>query len=144
MWVNPMAFQPDILINTPDGRVMVIEAKVAMNDLSRTEEALKGYMIGMQYPFGLLITPEQGWVYRDSFSSATPASVKRVEEFDSTLIWRQNPPREGQQFEAFVQQWIEDLADFPPASLPPQLKDIVQGYVLPAIASGEVRAAHPR
>jgi hypothetical protein len=144
MWVNPMAFQPDILINTPDGRVMVIEAKVAMNDLPRTEEALKGYMIAMQYPFGLLITPEKGWVHRDSFSSVSPASVKRVEEFDSTRIWSHNPPREGQQFEAFVQQWIEDLADFPPASLPPQLKDIVQGYVLPAIARGEVRAAHPR
>jgi hypothetical protein len=43
-----------------------------------------------------------------------------------------------------VQQWIEDLADFPAASLPPQLKDIVQAYVLPAIASGKVRAAHPR
>jgi hypothetical protein len=43
-----------------------------------------------------------------------------------------------------VQQWIEDLADFPTASLPPQLKDIVQGYLLSAIAGGEVRAAHPR
>jgi len=28
-----MAFQPDILITTPDARVMVIEAKVTMNDL---------------------------------------------------------------------------------------------------------------
>jgi len=139
-----MAFQPDILITTPDGRVMVIEAKVTMNDLPRTEEALKGYMVAMQYPFGLLITPEKGWVYRDSYSSVSPASVKRVEEFDSTRIWRRNPPREGQEFEAFVQQWIEDLADFPAASLPPQLRDIVQAYVLPAIASGEVRAAHPR
>ena len=139
-----MAFQPDILITTPDGRVMVIEAKVNINDLRRTEEALKRYMVAMQYPFGLLITPERGWVYRDSFSSVSPASVKRVEEFDSTRIWRQNPPRDGQQFEAFVKQWIEDLADFPPASLPPQLKDIVQDYVLRAIAGGEVRAAHPR
>jgi hypothetical protein len=139
-----MAFQPDILITTPDGRVMVIEAKVIMNDLPRTEEALKRYMVGMQYPFGLLITPEKGWVYRDSYSSASPASVKQVEEFDSTRIWGRSPPREGLKFEAFVQQWIEDLADFPGESLPPKLKDIVQGYVLPAIARGEVKAAHPR
>ena len=61
-----MAFEPDIIITTPDGRLMVIEAKVTMNDLPRTEEALKRYMVGMQYPFGLLITPEKGWVYRDS------------------------------------------------------------------------------
>ena len=52
-----MAFQPDILITTPAGRIMVIEAKVTINDLPGTEEALKRYMVGMQYPFGLLITP---------------------------------------------------------------------------------------
>jgi DNA anti-recombination protein RmuC len=54
-----MAFEPDILINTPDGRVMVIEAKVAINDFPRTELALKQYMVDMQYPFGLLATPEK-------------------------------------------------------------------------------------
>src|SRR5258708_34444015 len=139
-----MEFEPDIIISTPNGRVMVIEAKVAMNDLPRTEEALKLYMVGMEYPFGLLITPEKGWVYRDFYSSFLPASVKQVEEFDSTRIWRRKPPRQPLEFEAFGQQWIEDLADFPSESLPPQLKDIVQGYVLPAIAGGEVKAAHPR
>jgi hypothetical protein len=139
-----MAFEPDIIISTPDGRLMVIEAKVAMNDLPHTEEALKRYMVAMQYPFGLLITPEKGWVYRDSYSSLSPASIKKVEEFDSIPIGRQDPPREPLEFEAFVQRWIEDLPDFPTQSLPPQLKDIVQGYVLPAIAVGEAKAAHPR
>lgn len=139
-----MAFQPDIIISTPDGRLMVIEAKVVINDLVGTEEALKRYMVAMQYPFGLLITPEKGWVYRDSYSSLSPASIQQVEEFDSVPIWRQKPPREPLEFEAFVQRWIEDLADFPAQSLPPQLKSIVQGYVLAAIATGEVRAAHPR
>jgi hypothetical protein len=139
-----MAFEPDIIISTPDGRLMVIEAKVSMNDLPRTEEALKQYMVAMQYPFGLLITPERGWVFRDSYSSLSSASIHQVEEFDSVRLWRQNPPREPFEFEAFVQRWIEDLADFPIQSLPPQLKDIIQGYVLPAIAAGEVKAAHPR
>jgi hypothetical protein len=144
MWTNTMAFEPDILVNTPNGRVMVIEAKVALNDLPRTEEALKRYMVAMQYPFGLLITPEKGWLYRDSYSSLSPASIRQVEQFDSARIWRQNPPRHGMEFEAFVQQWFENLGDFPTESLPPQLKDVVQVYVLPAIAAGEVRAAHPR
>src|SRR5271166_1915909 len=89
-WIrgHPMAFEPDILISTPSGRVMVIEAKVTMNDLAQTEEALKRYMIGMQYPFGLLITPEKGWVYRDLYSVLSPESVKQVGEFDTTQIWR--------------------------------------------------------
>ena len=139
-----MAFQPDILINTPAGRIMVIEAKVGVNDFVRTEEALKQYMVGMQYPFGLLITPQKGWVYRDYYSSLSAASVKQVEEFDSTRLWGQNTPRQGPEFEAFVQHWLENLADFPSESLPPQFRDIVQAYLLPALVAGEVRAAHPR
>jgi hypothetical protein len=123
---------------------MVIQAVVTMNDLPHTEEALKRYMVGMQYPFGLLITPEKGWVYRDLYSSLSPESVEQVEEFDSTGIWRRNPPPRGPEFEAFVQEWIEELADFPTESLPPRLKEIVRDYVLPAIAGGEVKAAHPR
>jgi hypothetical protein len=49
-----MAFEPDILITTPDGRVTVIEAKVAMKTTCRApEEALKRHVLGMQYPFWL-------------------------------------------------------------------------------------------
>ena len=139
-----MAFEPDILVNSPGGRVMVIEAKVAMNDLPRTEEALKRYMIDMQYPFGLLVTPEKVRVYRDFYSSLLSTSVRKVEEFEGAQIWPENPPLQAPAFEAFVQQWIESLVDYPADSLPPQFKDIVQVYVLPAIAGGEVRAAHPR
>jgi hypothetical protein len=139
-----MLFEPDIIIGTPDGRLMVIEAKVAMNDLRGTEDELKRYMVAMQYPFGMLITPEKGWVYRDSYSGFSPASIQRVEEFDSFPIWRESPPRDPLKFEAFVQRWLEDLADFPQPSLPPGLKGIFRDYVLPAIAGGEVRAAHPR
>ncbi len=139
-----MSFEPDIIISTPDGRLMVIEAKVAIHDLPRTEEALKAYMVAMQYPFGLLITPEKGWVYRDSYSSLSSASIQRVEEFDSVPIGARTHLGTPLEFEAFVQRWIEDLADFPNKSLPPQLKEIVQGYVLPAISAGEVKAAHPR
>jgi hypothetical protein len=70
--------------------------------------------------------------------------VKQVEEFDSSLLWREPPPDEPLQFEAYVQRWIEALADYPTESLPPKLRDIVGAYVLPAVSSGEVRAAHPR
>jgi hypothetical protein len=139
-----MAFQPDILINTSDGRVMVVEAKLKVHDLARTQEALKQYMVGMQYPFGLLITPKKGWVYRDSYSGLASSSVTQVEEFDSTKLWHHSPPQRELEFEAFVQQWLESLTDFPMETLPPKLREIVQSYLVPAIANGEVRAAHPR
>jgi hypothetical protein len=83
-----MAFQPDIIITTPDGISLVAEAKVTLPNLKRTEEDLKQYMVGMQCPIGLLITPERMWLYRDSYTTRSPQSVQRVGEFDLRPLWR--------------------------------------------------------
>src|SRR3989442_3526623 len=108
-----MAFQPDILITTSDGITLVIEAKVTLPNLERTEEDLKQYMVRMQCPIGLLITPERMWLYRDSYTTRSPQSVQRVGEFNSKLLWQQPPPSQAVPFERFVQQWLEDLPQQP-------------------------------
>ena len=84
-----MAFQPDIIVTTPDSVSLVVEAKVTLPNLERTEEGLKQYMVGMQCPVGLLITPERMWLYRDSYTSRSPESVEFVGEFDLELLWQQ-------------------------------------------------------
>lgn len=139
-----MAFQPDILVTTPDGVALVIEAKVALPDLECTEQQLKHYMISMQCPTGVLITPERMWLYRDTFTSLVPESVRRVGEFDVKSLWPQPPPKQGAQFESFVQRLFEDLAKGPPKDVPDDLREPIREYILPAVISGEVRAAHPR
>jgi hypothetical protein len=135
-------FQPDIIVTGPDGVTLVVEAKVSLPNLGRTEEQLRSYMISMQCPTGLLITPERMWVYRDLFSS--PPNVERVGEFDMRLVWQQQPPANALPFELFVQQWLERVAEQPTKDLPRNFTQAVREYVLPAVASGEVRAAHPR
>ncbi len=139
-----MAFQPDIIITTPDGIILVIEAKVYVSNLERTEEDLKQYMFGMQCPVGLLITPERMWLYRDSYTTRSPQSVQRVGEFDPKPLWQQPPPSQGAAFEMFVQQWLEDLGKLPDRDLPNELREAIREYVLPAVTAGDVRAAHPR
>ncbi len=139
-----MAFQPDIIITTPDGIMLVIEAKVYVSNLERTEEDLKQYMFGMQCPVGLLITPERMWLYRDSYTTRSPQSVQRVGEFDPKPLWQQPPPSQGAAFEMFVQQWLEDLGKLPDRNLPNELREAIREYVLPAVTAGDVRAAHPR
>ncbi len=139
-----MAFEPDILITTPDGITLVVEAKTTLPNLERTEEDLKQYMFGMQCPLGLLITPERMWLYRDFYTAASPLSVQRVGEFNVKPLWRQPPPSQGAAFEAFVQQWLEDLANQPTGDFPKELREALREYVLPAVTGGEVRAAHPR
>jgi hypothetical protein len=139
-----MAFQPDILIITPDGITLVVEAKVTLPNLEGVEEDLKQYMVGMQCPTGLLITPKRMWLYRDSYTTRSPQSVQRVGEFSLTRLWDQPPPLQGSQFEMFVQRWLEDLPKQPAKEVPDELREALRDYVLPAVTNGEVRAAHPR
>jgi hypothetical protein len=139
-----MAFEADILITTPDGIELVVEAEVSLPNLERTEAELKTYMVGMNCPLGLLITPERLWLYRDFYTSRSPESVQRLGEFVLKSMWQYPPPTQGMHFEIFVQQWLEHLAHQPIKELPPDLRDAIQEYLLPAVRSGEVRAAHPR
>lgn len=141
-----MAFQPDILVTSPDEpRVtLVIEAKVHLPNLDRTEAELKQYMVDMQCPIGMLVTPERIWLYRDTYTTQAPDSVQRIGEYNIKSLWREPPPTEGILFEAFVQRRLEDLAKAPAQELPSDLRDALREYILPAITTGNVRAAHPR
>jgi hypothetical protein len=141
-----MAFQPDILVTSPDEpRVtLVIEAKVHLPNLDRSEAELKQYMVRMQCPIGMLITPERMWLYRDSYTTRAPDSIRRVGEYNIKSLWREPPPSQETRFEAFVQHQLEDLAKIPAQELPSDLRDALRDYIIPAITTGDVRAAHPR
>lgn len=140
-----MAFQPDIVVTTPGepSVTLVVEAKTTLPNLERTEEGLKQYMVLMQCPTGLLITPERMWLYRDFYTSRSPQSVRLVGEFNLKPLW-DHPPAQEARFGTFVQHWLEDLATQPTEGLPDELRDAVREHILPAVMSGEVRAAHPR
>jgi len=141
-----MGFQPDILVTSADEpRVaLVIEAKVHLPNLDRTEVELKQYMVRMQCPIGILITPERMWLYRDAYTTRAPDSIQRVGEYDVKSLWREPPPAHGARFEAFVQRQFEELGKTPAQELPGDLRDALRDYILPAISRGDVRAAHPR
>src|SRR6476646_4331181 len=116
-----MAFQPDILITTPDGMTLVVEAKVKLTNLERTEQDIKEYMIRMSCPIGLLITPDRMWLYRDFYTTRSSESVQRIGEYNASLLWQHPLPQAGAPFELFVQQWLEDLAKQPSKELPKEL-----------------------
>ena len=115
---------------------------MSLPDLKRTEEQLRHYMFGMQCPTGILITPQRMWVYRDLYSS--PPNVERLGDFDMSSVWQRRPPADEALFEAFVQQWLERVAQQPMKDLPHDVAQALREYIVPAVASGDVRAAHPR
>ena len=142
----PSRFVPDIVVTVPEeSRVaLVVEAKTHLPNLARTEDALKEYMIGMQCPVGLLVTPERLWIYRDAYLDRSPQSIKRIGEYATIPLWREAPPTEPRRFEVFVQRWLERLPEEPTSSLPAGLGEALREYVIPAVNQGEVRAAQPR
>ncbi len=139
-----MAFRPDIVINTPEGTTLVVEVKVHLPNLRGIEDGLKRYMVGMQCPVGLVVTPERIWLYKDSYSSRTPESVELVGVFDAKSLWRQPPPLDEVRFEVFVQDWLCDLTEQRSEELPCDARKALREYVLPAVTQGEIRAGHPR
>lgn len=110
-----------------------------LSNLDRTEAELKHYMVSMQCPIGMLITPERMWLYRDSYTTRTADSIHRVGEYNIKTLWREPPPAQGSRFEAFVQQRLEGLATTPAQEFPSDLRDALREYILPAIATGDVR-----
>jgi hypothetical protein len=137
-----MTFQPDIIVSGPDGLTLVVDAETSLPNLEQTEEQLVRYMLGMHCPAGILVTPNRMRLYRDLYAS--PPSVELVGEFDTQVLWRQRPPEDASSFELFVQQWLENLAQLPTKDLPRNVAEALREYILPAVTSGEVHAAHPR
>src|SRR5438067_12824722 len=135
-----MPFQPDIIVTGPDGVMLVLEVKTSLPNLRSSEEQLKQYMVGMQCPIGVLITPEHMWVYRDLYTSRTPDSIQRIGEFETKYLWRQPPPTDATAFESFVQQWLERLAHQHTEDLPRNVSEALSEYVVPAVTNGDVRA----
>ena len=78
-----MVFEPDIIVTSRDGRdrFLVVEVKLAADDLEQTERQIKRYMLRYGYPTGMLVTPDMLHIYRDTFSSYEENSVERVGDF---------------------------------------------------------------
>jgi hypothetical protein len=93
-------------------------------------------------PVGLIVDPTHISIFRDSFRRDDQTAIEKVGRFAiPTIAFR------GDEFafESAVQSWLDglreerELGDWESASW-----DAVSDNVLPALRSGEVRAAHPR
>jgi hypothetical protein len=110
---DSMAFEPDILITTPDGITLVVEANTALRDLEGAEKDLKQYMAGMQCLVGLPIMPKRMWLYRDFYTARSLLSVKRVGEFNARAILAAAGAIAGSGVRRFVQRGLEDSPGSP-------------------------------
>jgi hypothetical protein len=151
-WLT-MPAQADIIVSSPDATEvrLVVEAKLRVPNLGKTERELKNFMLQLSCPLGLLVSPQRLWVYLDRFTSDSEESVERLGEFNvEGLIKFHLPEIEGPEtgfaFENAVQDWLESLAATTTQDRvkDPRLLEAISHYILPAVESGVVRAAGPR
>lgn len=150
-----MATAADIVVTAPDSTEvkLVIETKLRFTAAVDAEDQLKQYMWLVRCPLGLLVSPERMRVYRDTYTSPSPATIERIGEYDTRAAIDFHP-REGSQgasaaldFEVAVQTWIDSLVQgkFNILSVKdPELRKVLAEAILPAIQFGIVSAAGPR
>ena len=144
-----MPAQADVIVSSPDSTEvrMVVEAKLRVVDIQIAENQIKRFMLLMRCPLGLLVLPDRIWIYRDRFTSDSEDSIEKLGDFDiSRLVNFGSAVTDPISFENAVQAWLENLASNVSRKLPndPQLQEIVDHYILPAVETGIVRAAGPR
>jgi len=82
-------FEPDWIVTNEDGteRELIVEAKLRPISLAQTESQLKRYMMEINYPLGVLATPETIRLYQNECLSDTEDSVKLVGECPAPADW---------------------------------------------------------
>jgi Type I restriction enzyme R protein N terminus (HSDR_N) len=145
--------RPDIIVTDPDGEyLLLVEVKreTVESRIPEAIEQMKRTMASFDCSLGLVVVGEKIILLRDSLEKYGGESVRVVGEAklpDSLLpspdrYWQDNPDFE---FEARVQQWLENLQlGIDLDRLPEDLKTLLDGPILRLLRVGEVRAAGPR
>jgi hypothetical protein len=150
-----MSFSPDIIVTGEDTPRILLAAEVKLSrPTGKDDEArLKTYMLQMRCPIGLLVTPDVIEVFRDTYTAHSEKSVERVASFPSPKAWQNfkaahnGEPSPELRFEEAVRSWLEQLGTSSSPYLsefPPQTREALSYYVLPALTQGVVRSTGPR
>src|SRR5436305_3357344 len=149
-----MASYPDILVTSADSpqTLIAVEARLDRKALENAIPRLRHYMVKMSCPVGLLILPDELYIYRNRYTGTEENAIEQIgrykveafQQFVGIAAEHVSKAR-GRLFESYVQQWLEHLPKSDDIRrLAPDLKDALETYVVPALESGVVRAAGPR
>jgi hypothetical protein len=138
----------DIIVRSSDSTdvKLVVETKLAVRDLAAVEYQLKSSMLHLSCPVGLIVTPEKMWAYADRYLSSDITSILTLGEFGISHLLPDTSKANERRFENTVQQWLEALPRTATRErvADEKLWDVLTKYILPAVETGDVRAAAPR
>lgn len=134
---------PDIIVHADGRRLLVVEVKLS-GDAASAAQQLSDYMQRLLYPTGLVVVGDELVILRQNFAMGAVETVGRYSTKGIDALARDGTTASAA-YEARVQRWLTSLADPGATSLLPEsLRRAVTDWIVPAIESGEVRAAGPR
>lgn len=150
-----VAFKPDIVIIDQASKrpLVVIEAKLRIRegDEARIQEQLARYMVAARCPIGVLASPDRLLIFEDRLRTATPESIEQVADIDLRNVMgtpatsMSAAGSDALAFERALRNWFEKLAiDSYRDTLPQDLREQVEQYLMPSVITGEVRTTGPR
>lgn len=150
-----MPFAPDIIVSTEDTLRILLVAEAKLSRRGKEDESqLKNYMLHMRCPVGILVTPNEIEVFRDTYTAHSESSVEHVASFRSPKSWDvfkaphhgMGEPELSFRFEQAVKSWLEQLGASPSTYLdesPNETREVLTDYVIPAVIEGVVRSTGP-
>ena len=147
-----MAFRPDIFVvapNSPTRILLIVEAKYSGEVSSAIESQLKHYMLSMSCPVGLLVTPTQVSIYRDTYTDRSEGSIEKIGPYPVPANWTVANSLGGGafreiDFEQRVRAWLEQVGSSGTLKgFSREVNDVFSSYVIPALSSGLIRGSGP-
>lgn len=140
--------QPDILITRAGSPqiLLVVEVKGSASDRNLSESALRSYMVEMNCPVGMLVTPTYVQFYRNRYTDYSPQTVDMVGECQTVELLGAlagESVRESD-LERAVEEWLERLQVGSDRMWPPTVREAIESSVLPIVSDGIIRAGGPR
>jgi hypothetical protein len=150
-----MASIPDIIVTSADSPSVLIAVAALLhnNSIESAAHRLRHYMAKMSCPVGLLVLPEELYIYRNRYTGADERSIDEIGHYQLGNVFQmfahisagKNPETKEDLFESYVQDWLEHLPNSSEIErLPAKLKDALETHVIPVLENGIVRAAGPR
>jgi hypothetical protein len=138
-----MQREHDLIVRSPDSSrpLLVAEVKWIGGQSEEAKRQLRSYMIESRCPVGLIVTPSDTWLLRDSYESYEESSIREAAHFPTPDLFDAPLEDERSLLDA-TRAFLEDLAS---GSLPttPARRQLAS-ELMPDVAEGRVTSGSPR
>ncbi|WP_052553902.1 hypothetical protein [Enhygromyxa salina] len=136
---EPLADLIVLARDLPELRLIVEIKRGGHFDRPAAIQQLASYMARSNCPLGLMVTPRQTWMLRDTYEGED--SIREVAVYDTAvLLGVAEIPDNENDLEMLVGSWLDGLTSGSAASVAKEVRPDVARYLLPAVAEGRVES----